>query len=100
MTNVRPEEIIARGENDEFLKEFIETANTGETGLANAFRVAGEVYLAKMLSDTQEAANGITNALKAAARAARCHSLALVVATLALVGATIALVVVTALSGT
>jgi type VI protein secretion system component VasF len=78
---MKPEDILDRPDDKEFLKEFIKGAHQVHTGLFQMYRIASDIHLAQSLRE--------------AAKQSSRHTRALLIATWALVLATVVLVVVT-----
>lgn len=109
---VDPTKILDDPDDIEFLRSFIGASNTATTANMNMTRVASEVFLARMIKDTErslkrsleqmtesleQALADHAEALNRSAEASTRHAASLKWATWALVAATVGLLVVTLL---
>ncbi len=110
---MNPDEILDKGDEDEWLREFLKYSNTATTAKMNQSRVASEVFFARTIAQSTSrldatmidlnsrlvaAFSDHAKALNKSANAANEHARSLKVATWALVLATIGLVVTSWLS--
>jgi hypothetical protein len=112
MPFVKPREIVDRSNDDQYLRDFIDTATTAATADMNATRVASEIHLAKAIKSSgdglESAISSMTESLRKAltdhadaliksAHASEKYARSLNFATWALVAATVVLAIITAI---